>query len=268
MSATLLNAVTKRIATGDYELVPMPAGLVELLMLVGVQAPGGGVEMGSLERVVARDPALAAQTLRAANAPAIATTSANTLREAMLRLGSRKLSRLALSLRPAALREASIFEGRIRKISAHARLTAVFAANMGPMWGQDADVCFLAGLQHSIGALALLRLIEVEAARLRVTAVPAIADGWVAEWQVQVGMELALAWRLPEAVVATIRGLDEDAPDSLTAQVVSVASALAAEPGMTERDLRDRLVAGRTVGALDLEHEAMLAWMELTAREE
>jgi len=262
MSSDLFSAVIGRLSIGDFELLPLPEVVAELLVL----ARSPQVDFASLERVVARDPALAAHVLRAASAPVFAASHATTIREAILRIGTKQLIRIALAVRLASLYQVSRFDGISRRIWAHARLTGVYAASLAPRWGLDTEEAFLGGLLHSIGKPALLRLIEVESRKLESVAPRAMVLEWLREWHVRVGVEMARAWDFHEQLIASIRyyrSAEPPEPHASMALVVGVSSELAGLAATNEAELRDRLGELTLVGALDLEVEALLAWLDL-----
>jgi len=262
VSSDLLAAVVGRLSAQDYELLPLPEAVAELLVL----ARSPQVNFADLERVVARDPALAAHVLRAASSSVFAAGQTTTIREAILRIGSKQLIRIALSVRLASLYEVSRYEGLCRRIWAHARLTGVYAATLAPRWSIDTEEAFLAGLLHTVGKPALLRLIEVEARALSVLAPRQLVKEWLQEWHVRVGVEVARSWDFPEQVVTAIhhyRSTPPPGPYASMAVVVGVSSELAELGTASEAELRDRLGELSLVGALDLEVEALLAWLDL-----
>ncbi len=168
--------------------------------------------------IVHEDPLLAARVLRLANSPAHAgRMPTRTVRDALLRLGTLEVRRLAMVLSAATalpVREGSASYRHFWQHSlAVARLASVVASR-SPARPADAHVesAFLAGLFHDVGLLALVNhyptfMAEVE--RLARTQTSPLHEAELVVLGVdhgELGALVAEHWSLPADVVEPVRG--------------------------------------------------------------
>lgn len=167
-------------------------------------------DLRTLDGVVAQDPAITAQVIRAANSALHQRGSeAQNLREAILRIGSRQVAEIALgvagrSLFDVSLRmEFELFQERWRELFV-STMTCAFAASQlayDERVGR-AERAFLGGMFHDIGApLALRSLAAVLiAGRLPSPLPEALVDEALDRVHQELGAEVHHIWGLPQSI--------------------------------------------------------------------
>lgn len=157
-----------------------------------------------IEATLQRDPALAGQILRMANSSMYAGLSEiTTLRQALTRIGSKQVMRLAMAAAQLGLYRsknplcARYMDEMWRAASASATAAAWLAEKSGH--GQLSEQAFLAGLLHDVGKLLILRVIEDLAAGPG--AAKPVSDAVVVEMldalHCEYGHDLMKRWNLP-----------------------------------------------------------------------
>jgi putative nucleotidyltransferase with HDIG domain len=172
------------------------------------------VDVRDVERIVRRDPVIAARVIGAANSAAAASHAPTaSIHTAIMRLGVLAVRRLAFLLSlydavPLAPAERKAF-WRHSVAVAHA---AEVIARHAPTRSPDAapEPAFLAALLHDLGLLALGRHYAKENALVLARA----AEGRLARWQIErdilgvdhaeIGARLAGHWAFPEGVTSVI----------------------------------------------------------------
>ena len=124
------------------------------------------MDAGQAEQLILADQVLAAEVLRAANSVFFGGLSeVNTVRSAIVRLGLRQVSELAMLASHRAeydARDRSLRE-LIQQLWLHASATAMAASWLARKLGygkQTESECFLGGLLHDVGKLVILRAVD------------------------------------------------------------------------------------------------------------
>jgi len=172
------------------------------------------VDFREVERIIRRDPVIAARVIGAANCVAYAGHSPTlSIQAAIMRLGFLEVRRLAFMLSlfnavPGTPRERQIFW---RHSLAVAHAADVIARHV-PVWpaGPKPEYAFLAALLHDLGLLALGR----HHAREDEMVLARAAETQMARWQVErellgvdhaeIGARLAAHWAFPETITTII----------------------------------------------------------------
>lgn len=268
---TALSARVRRcIAEGGIELPVLDA----VALRVHREARSGELDAAGICALLERDAVLVGEVLRLANAGYFGgLPEVTSLRHAVVRLGTRQLSNLALSAACKRLHSASTppFRTRLQLLWRHASAAALGARVLAVRSGHRAlaDDAFVAGLLHDIGKLLLLRALETLAER----------DGVVPEAdEIELvldashraeGARLLERWDLPAALAELVRRLDDepfDRSDRLLCIVRLVDRACARE-GISDRPdrslalkaLPEREVLGVSDDARDALLEAIRA---------
>ncbi|HWB78702.1 MAG TPA: HDOD domain-containing protein [Nannocystaceae bacterium] len=177
----------------------LPAATAEIVALANARE----ANFRDVDRLVRRDPVLAARVLSVANSPLYRPPAPITsLRLAMLRLGWQILREILLQ----ATAEAHVFRGGPRREMLESRLHAVALGHVhghvARVIGLDAEHAFACGLLHDLGRPMLL------AALARPSAPPLDADERalvVDLMHTSVGERVARSWNLPEVVQRVCR---------------------------------------------------------------
>jgi putative nucleotidyltransferase with HDIG domain len=172
------------------------------------------VDFRDVERIIRRDPVIAARVIGAANAAAYAGHApTSSIHAAIMRLGVLAVRRLAFLL---SLYSAIPVPPAERKTFWHHSLAVAHAADVitrhVPTWsaGPNMEQAFLAALLHDLGLLAISRHYPKENAEIMARA----REDRIARWQVErevlgidhaeLGGRLAGHWAFPDAITTVI----------------------------------------------------------------
>lgn len=185
----------------NYQPPALPRIALELLELS--RKPGFTVR--PVLRVLEQDALLAATIMKIARSPLYAPTRPPaTLREALVRLGSRALGEIVLvAATSQRVFRVPGYEQPMQALQRHSLATAHAARLFATAARRDGDLAFLAGLLHDAGkAAALVALTD------RTRTPPPFAEIFplVEETHTATGERLAKLWRLPPEVCAAIAG--------------------------------------------------------------
>lgn len=158
---SLVEILSEELARNDLQLPVYPAVATRIQTL----AASGTARADQFEQVLAQDPAVASQVLRAANSAFYAgLSSVATIQAAVLRLGLDQLVTLAV-----ALSHKGQFTARDEQV--HVLMQQLWqhsvAVAFGSRWLAEragyrahANECFMAGLFHDIGKLLILKVLD------------------------------------------------------------------------------------------------------------
>ncbi len=186
------------------------------------------VSNASIEATIQRDPALTVQVLRMANSSLYTgLTEITTLRQALMRVGSKQVMRLAL-----AAAQLSLYQSNHPVCRRHMgdMWRAATACATGAAWlveksghGALSEQAYMAGLLHDVGKLVILRVIEDLANDPRQG--KPIPDAVISEMldalHCEYGCDLLRRWNLPEQYCLV--GHDHHAEPCNTGNVLMVA---------------------------------------------
>jgi HD-like signal output (HDOD) protein len=213
---SIVEVVKTRLAAGPLSVPVFHAVALRLTQVLA--RPDFSIE--DVNRLISADPGLASQVLRVANSAFYAGLSkVNTIREAIIRLGSREVANLAMLTTQQDLyrSEHPSYNAVMQTLWKHA-----FCCAVGSKWlaqkaglGEQASEAFLAGLLHDIGKLFLLKVME-EIARenaLGAGASPAVLAEVLESLHVEEGHRLMVQWHMPELYCNVVAGHEEEAWD-------------------------------------------------------
>lgn len=185
----------------NYQPPALPRIALELVELS--RKPGFTVR--PVLRVLEQDALLAATIMKIARSPLYAPTRPPaTLREALVRLGSRALGEIVLvAATTQRVFRVPGYDEPMQRLQRHSLAVAHAARVFAHAARRDGDLAFLAGLLHDAGkAAALVALTD------RIRTPPPFAEIYpiVEETHNATGARLAQLWRLPTEVCAAIGG--------------------------------------------------------------
>ncbi|MFT5582985.1 MAG: HD-like signal output (HDOD) protein [Cognaticolwellia sp.] len=185
----------------SYAPPMLPRVAIEILRLS--QAPVTIELSRDIEPLLAQDPLLTAQVLRAANAPGMgAKKPIRSIRQAVTRLGLRGLRDVVItvSLRSRVFRTPS-YQAELDALFSHSMAMATISQRVAQTTKGDARFAYLCGLLADLGiASSLLVFGELP------EGAPPLFSLWPAMLEVheEAAATVGQAWRLPEEVVAVI----------------------------------------------------------------
>lgn len=262
LGSRLETIVLRRLAEDRLVLPAMPS-LVGKCMTLLQQSDGALKQVAVL---VARDPVLSAQLVKAASGAAHGG-AVRTVEQAVTRLGAQKVKTFLIETSARKLfdsRAPSIAEAS-RGLWVHSHAVALLARDVAALCGSaEGETAYLAGLLHDIGKPVLASIL-LEAERMLATTRPTApwfkSDAWlgaIAGVHRRVGVALAEKWCLPDPVVAAIRDCgDFDPGDRLcAANFVRFANAAAKDKGLFVGpvdidDARALVMVGRSMLGVD-----------------
>lgn len=217
LRAQLERTMHQKIEAGTFSLPVLPVAAAKCVDLL--RDPN--VSMKAVVAAVEKDPLLAAQMLRSANAAANGGTVA-TLEAALVRIGLVRVRTLVL-----AACAHRVFTSRDARIQAifnglweHSLAVGVLARDLVSLSGGDAGSAFLAGILHDIGKPAvgafLLELEKLAASRGQRFIPPTTWLEVVTGAHRNVGLAIARSWALPETVVQAIESCSDFDPGDRT----------------------------------------------------
>jgi HD-like signal output (HDOD) protein len=157
----LLERVDRRIAAGDLELPQLPSTSMAVMQL----SSRPDVELTEIVERISSDPVLSSELLRTANSVLYAGHQpADTLREAVMRVGLRQLRSMifAISMRSVILRFEAL-TAQAERVWRQSFSVASIARAIAPALGEDPERAFLIGLLHDVGKVALIAVLNGEA---------------------------------------------------------------------------------------------------------
>lgn len=170
----------------------------------------GDLGAAELAQLLATDPVLSSEVLRAANSSFFTGLGeVRRLKDAIVRLGGRQIASLAMAASQKRLYSASAQHFRTRLVSLwrHAHAAAYGSGWLAAKLGQRRlqEEAFLAGLLHDVGKLSLLRALEdLVAADQRLRELPeAVIDEALLHLHAAHGQKLLTMWNIPEVFSRT-----------------------------------------------------------------
>lgn len=187
----------------------MPGTATEVLELCQQE----GADAARLSAVLHRDPTIASHVLRVANSAAFAgQVGCASLQQAVARLGMQRITEIAMAVSV----RGSLFGNPLcaqllAELWRHSVVTAFYTKEIARLRRRNVEIAFLCGLLHDIGKAVLLHNLPAvlggEATALdQQTLVEAVLEQHVAA-----GLQLAVAWRLPDQVAEAIGNHHEPA---------------------------------------------------------
>ena len=175
------------------------------------------VPIPRIAEVIRRDPALAAQLLRAANTAGLgATRPVGRLSEAVMRLGTNGLRRLLFSVSANRILVVRNRPELTTRLQARSTAVAIASEHLAKANGTDAESAFMAGLLHDVGWAIIHGLTTHTGANVPSDLVnPDVLDAVCEALHERVGERLTASWNLPVTVCAAVG--HHHAPESASA---------------------------------------------------
>lgn len=162
--------------------------------------------MDKVIEMISEDQSLAGQVLKVANSPFYAGLSEiATIKDAIIRLGAQEVANLVMMASQFELYQSKneILNGKMQELWEHSLACATGAKWLAMKTGYSslAAECFMAGLLHDIGQLALLKVLDDIDRRKETSA--AFSETLITEilkrMHEEVGYRLLKSWSLPDA---------------------------------------------------------------------
>lgn len=193
-----------QVARAELELPVLP----EVAARVVSVASSADTDAAALSRLITNDPALAAHVMRVASSAAYQPRSPiESLQQAISWLGMSEVSDIAFTVAvQGKLLNVPGQKARVQRMWKSAVATAAWSRLVAESTNKSAEAAYLAGLLHEIGKPVCLQTIAELARRAATPLIESEYDAMVAEFHVDVGVQLATAWKLPMSVTSVIRG--------------------------------------------------------------
>ena len=201
-----LNALPNRLRAvfkdPRYQPPTPPAVAMELMALSRTSE----VDLVKAEALFRRDPMLTARVLKVARSPLYGSASVPTIKDAIVRLGARRLNHVVLE---AAL-ELRVFRSAVwghwmERVRRHSTAVGHIASQLAHLGDIDADQAFIAGLMHDIGTAAAIGAIGDRHSDFADIDPIAIAQAFD-ELHLEVGAIVAEVWQMSAEVKMVIAG--------------------------------------------------------------
>ncbi|MEW6072811.1 MAG: HDOD domain-containing protein [Planctomycetota bacterium] len=270
----LMRRVQSRIEEGRFVLPELPSTSMALFDL----ASRPSADLLEVAAKIEADPVLASELLREANSALVgARVPADTLQDAIARLGLRRLRSLilALSVRGLVLGGKGLRQ-HAAEVWRQAYAVGSIARVLAPHVGMDRERAFLLGLLHDVGKIPILHLLSGELGTLD-DATVALVGRLYLRFHERVGEGMARTWKLPPEVVA-VAGRHHDFRGNTEFPAGAALCSLAHKMDLflslgAEREYR-ALAQGEEMAVLGLaDHRrpvalqsVLAAWRELTPR--
>lgn len=207
------SAVVEALTSETLKVPPYPAVAMRLSKLLAKP----DFMMDDVVKVLASDPTLAARVMGAANSSAVRGNGQEieSLSEAVRRIGSKRLSRIALA---SGVADAATAAGPLQELKSlvwrQSLCCAFVAQQVAPLRSLDSERAFLIGLLQGFGSTVVLGALEDACASHAAEAGQA-PEAWlqiVARREAQAGAFLAKQWQLPQAIAEGLGSSREVTP--------------------------------------------------------
>lgn len=201
---TIRDDLRATLTASGVELLPMPQVASRIVALAFDPAS----KAAGLADLIQRDPSLAGQLMRVANAPRYrARAQIESLPQAITWLGVGEVQNLAVAL---AVRgqvfKATGHEVDVDELWRESLAAALWAQEIGRVRGRDEDVTYLCGLLHIIGRVAVVRVLSRVEAQRRMVCDARTFSLLLDEFEQEVAVQVAREWQLPRRVSAVVLG--------------------------------------------------------------
>ena len=199
----------KKIERRIQEFPEMPAMCRTLLQ--SLEDPD--VDFKQLEEQIQYDPGLTSNVLRLANSAYFgATGTVSSLRVALMRLGTRRVSEVvtAILVSPMMLRSLSGYDLRSQDLLEHSVWVAVASEELARLMGyRDVKMLFTAGLLHDMGKIILDPFVREQRDQLLQEQLTESFDrreqDFIGMSHAQAGANLLAKWNIPEEITAAAK---------------------------------------------------------------
>ncbi|HET6474366.1 MAG TPA: HDOD domain-containing protein [Pseudomonadales bacterium] len=214
---TTQRRLAAALAARAVELPPMP-GVAAEVIASSIDDQADAIRLAQL---IQTDQGLASHVLRIVNSPALrAAMEIVALRQAIARLGMNRIREIAIAASLSnALFASATYADEANRAWQLALGASLWSKEIARVCRKNTEIAYLCGLLHNVGAPVVLNAIGA-ASPVRLS--PRDVAGLLAEFEVRAGALLAEEWRLPSAVAATIRYVDDFRGASEHVDVVAV----------------------------------------------
>ena len=200
----------ERIGSAALELPMLPETAVEVMAVCN----DSSCDAARLARLIQRDPALAAHTLKVANSAAYAPSEPIvSLQQAISRLGFKTMCDIALAISVRnQMRIPAGQEPRMRSLWQHSTIAGAWAREIARLRRRNAEGAFLCGLLHDIGKPVLLSELLAISAPMGIAPGSDQLETLLHRHHAEVGAHTLSSWKLPEWMAQAV--LHHHAPDA------------------------------------------------------
>jgi HD-like signal output (HDOD) protein len=193
-----------QVARAELELPVLPETAARVVAIASSEEASSG----ALARLISGDPALAAHVMRVASSAAYQPRSPiESLTHAISWLGMSEVADIAFTVAvQGKLLNVPGQKARVQRLWKCAVATAVWSRIVAETTARSGEAFYLTGLLHEIGKPVCLQTVAELARRAATPLIESEFDALVAEYHVEVGAQIATAWKLPPTVVDVIRG--------------------------------------------------------------
>lgn len=211
--ASIVEVIKERLAAGTLSVPVFHAVAVKLQQALARP----DYDIKEVHQLLNADPGVATRVLRAANSSFYAGLSkVSTIREAIIRLGSREVANLAMLTTQRDLYKSDDirFNAIMQTLWKHA-----FCCAVGSRWlaqkvgfGTQAQEAFLGGLLHDLGKLFLLKCLEEVSReeRFKGGVIQPVLREVLATLHVEQGHQLMVQWQLPQVYCDIVAGHQQE----------------------------------------------------------
>ncbi|WP_129124979.1 HDOD domain-containing protein [Geomonas oryzae] len=211
--ASIVEVIRERLAAGTLSVPVFHAVAVKLQQALARP----DYDIKEVHQLLNADPGVATRVLRAANSSFYAGLSkVSTIREAIIRLGSKEVANLAMVTTQRDLYKSDDirFNAIMQTLWKHA-----FCCAVGSRWlaqkvgfGAQAQEAFLGGLLHDLGKLFLLKCLEEVSReeRFKGGVIQPVLREVLATLHVEQGHQLMVQWQLPQIYCDIVAGHEQE----------------------------------------------------------
>jgi putative nucleotidyltransferase with HDIG domain len=200
----------ERISSAALELPVLKETAMEVMAVCNDTS----CDAGRLARLIQRDPALAAHTLKVANSTAYAPNEPIvSLQQAISRMGFKTMCDIALAVSMRnQMRIPAGQESRMRRLWQHSTIAGAWAREIARLRRRNAEGAFLCGLLHDIGKPVLLTELLAISGLLGIAPESDPLETLLHRYHAEVGARTLRSWKLPEWMAQAV--LHHHAPDA------------------------------------------------------
>jgi HD-like signal output (HDOD) protein len=197
------------IADNTLELPPLPQVAIEIMRLTRGEAAAddtGNASSQELAALIQRDVALAGQVMRVANSALYARRSpVVTLPQAIAWLGIREIRNIAFAVAvQGQVFSSTYFRHEMSDLWRESVITALFAQEIARLKRRNVESAYLCGLLHRAGMAVILSRVGSAVLKQGLAIESSLIMELAARHEARVGTHLAIEWRLPPQVAASI----------------------------------------------------------------
>ncbi|MEE4299371.1 MAG: HDOD domain-containing protein [Pseudomonadales bacterium] len=212
VGGSLAALIQRRVEADSFRLPVFNPVALKVMQSLREQA-----DMSQVERLICKDPGLAAEVLRVANSALFSGLSASAdLKQALVRLGSAQVTNVVmLAAQEQAFQAGSpMLESRMKRLWLHSMISAMAGRWIADKAGlrDEREHAFLAGLLHDVGSLVIVRVMDELIRDGQATDVTdQLLDELIDSLHTNFGYQVLVAWELPQMYADVTRDHEQDA---------------------------------------------------------